>query len=275
MDNYIVLKEKLLQDIFKGNSSNGDFQDMLTKIHCSDAIIWNAFSPWNYGNENNPTLIIKLIKEAFDIDLDPINDFRNKDYKFFHKKGYFKYTAPDLVIKGGPNDLILEGKYTEDSSKEQIDECGQISAYFTDIFHKLISNENLNLYFIVLYPKITGDYYEYTKLIQKCKNHPEEIHLRIEKCLNIRKKKKGYGQLYTECAGKINTDKGQIILRNISQNIGLISWETLKELLFESLNTHMEIKKNIDNYDRYQDFFNKRTDKEFLIESLARSRSNI
>lgn len=276
MNNYIVLIDKLLQDNFNGKSLNRTYLEMCNKIQSSNAIIWNAFAPWKYGDPNNSSLIIKILETSLGVNKSEIeNDFKNNTYIFFGQKAYFRNTEPDLVIDDGTNCLVLESKYTEDSTKAKKDKCEQIGSYLTDIFYKLISNGDFNPYLIVLYSEKTGKYYEYFQLIQSSQNDIRKIRSLIEACLEKRSEKSSYRPFCDDCAKKLNTVEGANLLGKISQNVGLLSWERFKELLFEYLNINLNVKTMIDNYDNYEDFFKKRTDRDFLLESYARARSNL
>lgn len=281
MNNYIVCGDKL-QNEFKigsNNSINKKYKKIIERKQSSDAIIWNAFAPWKYSDKHkdNPIVIFKIIEKACGKQLKDA-DFRNNKYNFFgHQPMYFLYSQPDLVIDNGKNCLFLEAKYTEDSGKAENNKCEQISSYLCDIFHKFSSIQEYNPYLIVLYPKETGHYYEYYQIIEKLKNNSNELRLKIQDCLERRKNKNDilYNNLISECNEALSSPECEPRLKKISENIGLLSWEELKELLFESIEENSDIKSLIDDYANYEEFFENRLDRDFLLRCYACQKSNL
>lgn len=279
MNDYIVCGDELKKE-FNSKLDSRKYKEITEIFYSSDAIIWNAFAPWKYctTHQGEQEFIFKLLKKVFSDKTFLENDFLKNEYKFFGRPLYFDYSQPDLVIDNGKNCLILEAKYTEDSNESKVDTCEQISSYLCDIFYKLISsNPELNPYFIVLYPEATGKYYKYYQIIKNCKNNYNEIKLKLIDCIERRKKKNDpkYNMLCFECDKKLSSDECEPLLKKISENIGLLSWEELKELLLESIEENSDIKSCIDDYANYEEFFKNRLDRDFLLRCYACSKSNI
>ena len=280
MNNYIVCTDKL-QNEFRIGSQNGinkHYTEINEKKQSSNAIIWNTFAPWKYSDKhtNDPRFIFKIIEKACGKQLKD-TDFRNNEYNFFgHKPMYFKYSQPDLVIDNEKNCLFLEAKYTEDSGKAENDKCEQIISYLCDIFHKFSSIQEYNPYFIVLYPKETGHYYEYYQIIETCKNNSDQIRLKIQDCLERRKNKEDvhYDRLISECEA-LQPHECEHRLKKICENIGMISWDELRKLLFECIDNDQSDEFYIDDWSRYVSFFNERASIDFLLQCYAQQRSNL
>ncbi len=275
MNNYIVCRDQLKKE-FKVNNSpygeelNSDYKDIIKKGYCSDAIIWNAFAPWGYNDKDKSIFIKKIIDNVFSTILDD-TDFTNNTYSFFgHKPSYFKRDKPDLIIDNKKNCLILEAKYTEDSSNRNNIES-QIGNYFCDIFFKLCENQVKNPYFIILHPHQTGKYYYYYQLIEKCKGNTYEIESRIKSSLGGRNNKT-YRKCYDVCTNKLN-DKPEILIQKMSENIGLLSWRELTKILFECIDEKSSVNYCIDDWNQYKKFFSDRVSDDFLLMCYALPRS--
>ncbi|VVB55885.1 Uncharacterised protein [uncultured archaeon] len=281
MTNYIVCSEQLKQEFHvEFSQQNNVYSDIIEKSYCSDTIIWNAFAPWKYSdNKKNPCLIGKMIEKVFKTKLDD-TDFKNNSYSFFgHTPSYFRHSKPDLVVNdNNKNCLILESKFTEDSSKTEEKKCDQVTSYLCDIFHKLCLNKVTNPYFMILFPKKTGKYYEYFQIIETHKNNIDKIRESLKDCLERRKKKDAfsYNTQYNECYPKLWNKEGDINIKKISENIALFSWEDFKILLlFECINDFNSKNYGIDDWDQYQKFFNDRADIDFLLNCLVSPKSNL
>lgn|GEM_PF-2659378 len=284
MTNYIVCSEQLKQEFNPENKpiiTNEDYKDIIEKPNCSDTIIWNAFAPWKYSNNNNnPCLIWKMIEKAFKNKLDD-TDFKNNSYSFFgHAPRYFRHSIPDLVVKDNKkNCLILESKFTEDSSKVEEEKCDQVTSYLCDIFHKLCVNEVTNPYLIILYPNEIGKYYEYFQIMETHIKNTEKIRESLKNCLERRKKKNDvfYNQQYDECYPKLLNIEDDINIKKISENIALFTWEDFKILLFECIKESNYKNYGLDDngWHQYQNFFKDRVDKDFLLRCILSPRSNL